>query len=263
MKIGMIGLGNMGSAIGKALYQKGYSLVLSDKNEKNLELWQHLEQVEIGKNNSEVIEKSDVVFFAVKPHILPTVLQELKDQLKQREDLWIISMAAGVTLEKIMEYSNHKKIIRIMPNTPAFVGEGMTAMTYPKDVNIPKNKILPLLESFGKVAELEENMIDAFTGACGCLPAYVFLFLEGAADGAVLEGLPREDAYEWIAQTILGSAKLYLETKKHPGVLKDSVTSPGGSTIEGVKALEKGNFRATVMNAIEKSVLKNKELGKH
>lgn len=262
MKVGMIGLGNMGTAIARGIYNRGYELILSNRSPEKLEPWMGEKNVTVTLDNSEVIREGDVVFLAVKPDVMPKVLKELREEIGKKEDLWLISMAAGLPLNSLISLSGHEKFIRIMPNTPALVGEGMTAACFPDGAEVPEDKILPLLESFGKVAVLDESKIDAFSGACGCLPAYVFLFLEAAADGAVLEGLPRKDAYKWIAQTILGSAKLYLETEAHPGELKDRVTSPGGSTIVGVKALEEGNFRNAVIEAVEKSVWKNKELGK-
>ena len=154
-----------------------------------------------------------------------------------------------------------KKVIRTMPNTPAQVMEGMTAVSFNQNIQEnEKTMIFKLLNSFGKSIEIEEKLMHAYTGISGSLPAYVYVFMEALADGGVLEGMPRDKAYEIIAQTVLGSAKMMLETKKHPGILKDEVTSPGGTTIAALKVLEDGKFRGTVMEAVKACTEKSKEM---
>ena len=148
-----------------------------------------------------------------------------------------------------------------MPNTPAQVMEGMTAVSFNQNIQEnEKSMIFKLLNSFGKSIEIEEKLMHVYTGISGSLPAYVYVFMEALADGGVLEGMPRDKAYEIIAQTVLGSAKMMLETKKHPGVLKDEVTSPGGTTIAALKVLEDGKFRGTVMQAVKTCTEKSKEM---
>ena len=174
----------------------------------------------------------------------------------------VLSIAAGISIGFIENIiGTDKKVIRTMPNTPAQVMEGMTAVSFNHNIQEnEKSMIFKLLNSFGKSIEIEEKLMHAYTGISGSLPAYVYVFMEALADGGVLEGMPRDKAYEIIAQTVLGSAKMMLETKKHPGVLKDEVTSPGGTTIAALKVLEDGKFRGTVMEAVKTCTEKSKEM---
>ena len=154
-----------------------------------------------------------------------------------------------------------KKVVRTMPNTPAQVLEGMTAVVFNKNISEEEKKdVFKILDSFGKSIEIEEKLIHTFTGIAGSLPAYVYMFMEALADGGVLEGMPRDKAYEIVAQTVKGSTEMLLKTGKHPGVLKDEVTSPAGTTIEAVNTLENGNFRGTVINAVRACVEKSKKM---
>jgi pyrroline-5-carboxylate reductase len=255
MKVGIIGIGSMGSIIAHALYEKNYDLILS-KRGKNLKEFEG-KNLEI-ETNIELAKKSDFIILAVKPHIYPLVIEEIKDYIK---DQVIISIAAGQSLGGLEEMIGDKKIVMTMPNTPAKVGLGMSAVCPNKNVGEKEvDQVLEIFRSFGKAALVEEGQFDGFGAAVGCLPAYVFMFIEAVADAAVLSGIKRDQAYEFVSQTVLGSAKMVLETKDHPGVLKDMVTSPGGTTIEGVKVLEEKAFRGALMDAINAAFEKSKNM---
>ena len=249
--IGFIGLGNMASAIIGGLLKK--KLVLSneilgtDKLPEAVERCKKEYGIETASTNTEVASKADVLFLAVKPQFFPEVIAEIKDAV--REDTVVVSIAAGKTMASIEELFGRKiKLVRCMPNTPALVLEG--EMEYVKE----------LLKAFGTVSEVQEKMIDIVVGISGSSPAYVFMFIESMADAAVLAGMPRKQAYEMSAQAVLGSAKLLLETGKHPGELKDMVCSPAGTTIEAVKVLEEMGFRATVIDAVDACIEKSRNM---
>jgi len=197
---------------------------------------------------------------SVKPHIIPIVLKNLSGNVKK--DTIILTIAAGISISVIENaLGEDKKVVRTMPNTPAQVLSGMTAVTFNKNIeNSEKEIIFKLLNSFGKSVEIEEKLMHAYTGISGSLPAYVYMFMEALADGGVLCGMPRNKAYEIVAQTVAGSAKMLLETGKHPGQLKDEVCSPAGTTIEAVRVLENGNFRGNVIEAVVACTEKSKEM---
>jgi len=264
MKIGFIGCGNMGGAMLKGIIESRLSSndiwIYEDSLERREELIKN-HKINIAIEIKDMVEECNVIFLAVKPHICPEVLEEIKDDLK---DKILISVAAGVTINSIEEVVGaDKKIIRIMPNTPAFVGEAMTSFTPNMNINEKENEdIKYLLEGFGKVEEVEERLIHAVIGASGSSPAYVFMFIEAMADAAVLKGMPRDKAYKFAAQGVLGSAKMVLETGIHPGQLKDMVCSPGGTTIEAVTELEKRGMKAAVIGAMIKCMEKSEEMSK-
>lgn len=255
MKIGIIGIGNMGSAIAKGLLGKN-KLFLSNRG-SNLEFFKDKE-VSIMENRK-VVENSDYVILAVKPNYYKDVIDEIKDLLENKV---FISIAAGFTLEKLENLLGFdKKIVMTMPNTPASVGEGMSILCPNSNVSESEfSNVLEIFSSFGKVIKIDENQFDAASIVNGCLPAFVDLFMEGLSDGAVLCGLKRDISYKLIAQTIIGSVKLMEESGDHPGLLKDKVTSPKGTTIEGVKALEENSFRAGLIKAVEASFNKAKNM---
>lgn len=255
MKIGIIGIGNMGSAIAKGLLGKN-KLFLSNRG-SNLEFFKDRE-VSIMENRK-VVENSDYVILAVKPNYYKDVIDEIKDLLENKV---FISIAAGFTLEKLENLLGFdKKIVMTMPNTPASVGEGMSILCPNSNVSESEfSNVLEIFSSFGKVIKIDENQFDAASIVNGCLPAFVDLFMEGLSDGAVLCGLKRDISYKLIAQTIIGSVKLMEESGDHPGLLKDKVTSPKGTTIEGVKALEENSFRAGLIKAVEASFNKAKNM---
>ena len=210
--------------------------------------------------NSEVAEKSNILFLAIKPYFFKEVIEEIKDIVS--DDTIIISIAAGVTIGQIEEwFGKSVKVVRTMPNTPALVGEGMSAVCPNKNITLDELEYVGrLYNSFGKYEILEEKDFHAFIALCGSSPAYVFMFIEAMADAGVKLGIPRAKAYKLAEQSILGAAKLALEIGKHPGVLKDEVCSPGGTTIEAVIDLEKNGFRNTVISAVEKCADKSKNM---
>lgn len=259
-KIGIIGVGNMGSAIGLTLAKANYDLIIYNRSREKLEKFKDFNNVEIAPDNKYLTENSDILILGVKPNMISGVLEDIRAYIK--DETIIISIATGVTLKTMEEIIGNKKIVRTMPNTGALIGESMTAITPNSQLNDHDIKeVEKIVSSFGKVAIIEEDLIDAFAGVAGCMPAYVYMFIEAAADGAVFKGIRRSDSYKYIAQTMLGAAKMILETEKHPGELKDMVTSPGGSTIVGVKALEDLGFRSAVINAVVDSIDKNREMG--
>jgi pyrroline-5-carboxylate reductase len=219
-------------------------------------------------SNIEAMEKGDFIFLAVKPQILGDVLAEIAPMAKKRNTEnappVLVSMAAGWSIEKIQNVIGAKlPVVRIMPNTPALAGVGMIAMAASPEV--PAEKITDLeqfLNGAGLIDMVDERFIDAVTGLSGSGPAFTFLFIEALADGGELAGLPRDKALMYAAQTVLGSAVLLQATGKLPGELKDMVTSPGGTTIAGIAALEDGAFRNTVIKAVEAAWKRSIELGK-
>lgn len=246
-KIAMVGVGNMGGAIAMALAKKGYSLILSNRSLEKLEKFKSFDQVEITRDNREACEKADYIFIGVKPQQMEALVEDLKDSLQKP----LVSMVMGKSLGDMKALLGHKKLVRIMPNTPAQVGESMTAAAFGQDLDSEERQdIQELLMAFGAYKEVPEDQFSAFCALCGCMPAFIDLFIEGASDGAVYCGLKRQDSYEFLAQTLKGVAKLLEESKKHPGVLKDEVTSPAGSTIKGVHELEKGSFRYLISQAV-------------
>ncbi|NVF12367.1 pyrroline-5-carboxylate reductase [Anaerococcus sp. AGMB00486] len=255
MKIGIIGIGNMGSAIAKGLLDDN-ELFLSNRG-SNLDFFKD-KDCTISDNES-VVENSDYIVLAVKPKYYPSVIAEIKDFLK---DKIFISIAAGFTIKKLQDLlGDNKKIVMTMPNTPASIGEGMSILLPNKNVSDDEiQNVLSIFSSLGKAIIIDEDQFDVAAVINGCLPAFVDLFMEGLSDGAVLCGLKRDISYELIAQTIVGAAKLIDKTKEHPGLLKDKVTSPAGTTIEGVKALELNNFRAALIKAVEASFNKSKSM---
>ena len=257
MKYGFIGCGNMGSAIAKAVYSKCTDLAVTDRSGKAKALGFPYTTAE------EIARQADRIFLGVKPHMMEGVLQDLKPILQERKPL-LITMAAGLTMAQIDEMADGGlPIIRIMPNTPTAIGCGVTQ--YCANACVTEAVLSDWLQDMapcGLVDALDEQLIDAASALSGSGPAYMFVFLEALADGALACGVPRAQAYEYAAMTMLGSAQLYLQTKEHPGALKDAVCSPGGSTIAGLKALEEGAFRAAVMNCVAATYERNRELGK-
>ncbi|MCR4618680.1 MAG: pyrroline-5-carboxylate reductase [Lachnospiraceae bacterium] len=267
MKIGFIGLGNMAKAIiGGILKDKiipAKDIIGSDKSEACRKAVAKDLKITVYDSNVKVVKESDILFFAVKPQFLPEVLEEIKSSVKKTTV--IVSIVAGKTigyLEDGLAVKGKKlKIVRCMPNTPALVGEGCTGVSPNANVTDKElSKVLDILSSFGKAHVVSEKLMDAVGAVSGSSPAFVFMFIEAMADGAVAGGMPRAQAYEFAAQAVLGSAKLVLETGKHPGELKDMVCSPGGTTIEGVKVLEECGMRGAIMDAMEAVIERTKQL---
>lgn len=266
MKIGFIGTGNMGSGMIKGIINAQFvpnrNINIFDLDQTKTQILAQEFGITVLNSETEIAEKSDIIILAVKPNIYPIILEKIKDSLNHQHI--ILTIAAGFPIEKTEKIiGNDKKIVRTMPNTPAQVLEGMTAVAFnPNITDNEKITIFNLLNSFGKSIEIEEHLMNAYTAISGSLPAYVFMFAEALADGGVLQGMPREKTYHIVSQAILGSAKMLLETQKHPAVLKDEVCSPNGTTIEAVRILEKGNFRATIIDAVKICTEKAKQMEK-
>jgi len=262
--LGFIGSGNMAQAMLKGILAKGIyekdNVIVSDLNEATLKKVQGELGVQTTTNNKEVVEKADVLVLAVKPFHFATVIPEIADVVKS--ETLIISIAAGQTIANIENlFGKNIKLVRTMPNTPALVLAGATGMCFNTNVSEKeKEEAVQLFESFSKVAVVSESMIDTVIGVSGSSPAYVFMFIEAMADAAVADGMPRAQAYEMAAQTVYGSAKMVLETGKHPGELKDMVCSPGGTTIEAVRVLEEKGFRSAVIEGQMACVKKAREM---
>ncbi|RKQ40847.1 pyrroline-5-carboxylate reductase [Enterobacter sp. R1(2018)] len=265
-KIGFVGCGNMGKAILGGLISSGQvqpgSIWVYTPSPDKVEALRQEFGVNPAQSAQEVAQVADIVFGAVKPNVMLKVLGEINSSLNK--ETVVISIAAGVTLDSLATALGHdRKIIRAMPNTPALVNAGMTSITPNALVN-PEDvaDALNIFRSFGQAEVVSEAMIHPVVGVSGSSPAYVFMFIEAMADAAVLGGMPRRQAYQFAAQAVMGSAKMVLETGKHPGELKDMVCSPGGTTIEAVKVLEEKGFRAAVMEAMVKCMAKSEQLGK-
>ena len=265
-KIGFIGCGNMGRAMLGALVKSNDinndNIIVSTKSEESAKRINQEFGVQTTVVNTEVAKKSNVLFLAVKPYFFKEVIEEIKDIVNN--DTIIISIAAGITIAQIEEGFGKKiKVVRTMPNTPALVGEGMSAVCPNKNINSDELEyVKKLYNLFGKCEILEEKDFHAFIALCGSSPAYVFMFIEAMADAAVMAGMPRKQAYNFAAQSVLGSAKMVLESGKHPGELKDMVCSPAGTTIDAVKVLENEGMRSAVINAVCACVEKSREMSK-
>ena len=265
-RFGFIGTGNMGGALAKAAARALASedLLVADKFLEKAEAL----AAELGCKAvaaEEVAASCGFIVLGVKPQMLGDLLTQLKPVLEARtEPFVLVSMAAGVAMADIRRMAGAEyPIIRIMPNTPVSVGQGM--VLYDHTDNVSAEAVAAFCETMhfaGRLDPLPEKLIDAGSAVSGCGPAFACLFLEALADGGVACGLPRDKAMEYAAQMLLGTAKLALESGQHPAQLKDAVCSPGGSTIAGVGALEQGGFRAAAMNAVEKAFIRTKELGK-
>ena len=265
-KIGFIGSGNMAKAmiggIVKSKLVDPSNVIASDLNELALENVKNEYGINITTNSKEVVKFSDIVIVAVKPNVYDIVLEGVKELIDNEKI--VVTIAAGKTIESIENViGNDKKVIRTMPNTPALVNEGMSALCKNNNITDEElNMVKEIFNSFGKAEIVSEYLIDAVIGASGSAPAYVFMFIEAMADAAVLAGMPRNQAYTFAAQAVMGSAKMVLETGKHPGELKDMVCSPGGTTIEAVKTLEAEGFRSAVIKAIGDCIEKSKEMSR-
>ncbi|MCR6516347.1 pyrroline-5-carboxylate reductase [Clostridium sp. LY3-2] len=263
-KIGFIGCGNMGSSMLGGLIDKEFlskeNFFVSAKSEESKKRLEEKFGVNVRSKNIDVVKESDVIVLAVKPYMYEKVIKEVKDFI--RKDQIIVSIAAGIDIKDLENWIGEDfKIVKTMPNTPALVGEAMSAVCPNKNIKEEELKyIMSMFEAFGECVVLEEKDFHAFIALCGSSPAYVFMFIEAMADGAVKLGIPRDKAYKMAAQSVLGSAKMVLETKEHPGVLKDMVCSPGGTTIEAVAELENNNFRSTVIKAMDSCANKSKNM---
>ena len=253
-QFGFIGMGNMGYAMLKgALDTFGADdLIFTCPSTQRRESVNAETNVAYAESNAECANNAQYVVLAVKPQVYNVVLKNINNVI--REDSVVISIAPGISIDNIKsQLGINARVVRAMPNTPALVGEGMTGVAYDKeDFSFEEREVIDsFFNSFGKVVYVSENQMNAIVCASGSSPAYVYTFIEALADSAVKYGIKREDAYKLVAQTVLGSAKMVLETGEHPGVLKDKVCSPGGTTIAAVAALEEHNFRSSLIKATD------------
>jgi pyrroline-5-carboxylate reductase len=264
--IGFIGCGNMAKAmiggIVKANIVSPSNIMASGLNEKNLSETAEKYGVGITTDNNEVAKNSDILVLSVKPNVYPIVIKGIKNQVK--DNAIIVTIAAGKSIESTEDAFGRKvKVVRVMPNTPALVGEGMSALCTNEAVTKEEIEfIINIFNSFGKSEIVSEKLMDVVTSVSGSSPAYVYMFIEAMADAAVLDGMPRSQAYKFAAQAVFGSAKMVLETGIHPGQLKDMVCSPGGTTIEAVATLEEKGLRNAVISAMRICTKKSKEMSK-
>lgn len=264
MKLGFIGTGNMGSAMMGGIISAGVvsssDIIAADVLQTALDKIKSKLSVNTTLDNREVVEFADIIFLAVKPQFLSEAINGIKDM--DFSNKVVVSIAAGQSLERLTElFGREIKLVRVMPNTPALVGEGMSGLSPNSLVSKEESdSIVKLFEAFGQAEIVPEKLQDVVCGISGSSPAYVYMFIEALADGAVAEGMTRAQAYKFAAQAVYGSAKMVLETGEHPGVLKDAVCSPGGTTIEAVAALESLGFRNSVIEAERVCIEKSRKL---
>ena len=263
-KIGFIGAGTMGKAIIGGLINSGFILkdeiIASEISQNAAEKVSSKIGIVTTLDNNELVEKSDIIVLCVKPHIVKTILESVKKSLSS--DKLLISIAAGVSTSFIEEILDKQvPVIRIMPNTPALVGEGMSVICKGKYTSEKQMEYAgELFSKVGRCLEIDEKYINAVTGISGSGPAFMYLIIEALADGGVKLGLPKQKAIELAAQTALGAAKMVIETGKHPSVLKDEVTTPGGTTIAGLIVMEDNKIRAALAHTVEAAAKRAEDL---
>ena len=261
-KIAFIGCGSMGGAIASSICKRfdSKNITVTAKHFENAKDFAQKNACNACEKNADAVKEAKYVFLAVKPAYIREVISEIKKSL--RPDAVLVSMAAGVSINKLMEfYDAH--YIRIMPNMPAQIGEAMTALCCLSEVPCDDVKVVTeLLESCGVVEKVDEKLMDCVTAVSGSGPAYAFMFIEALADAAVRFGMPRKQAYIYASQTLKGSASMVLENKGCPAVLKDAVCSPAGTTIEGVAALEANGFRNAIIKGATAAWEKSINMGK-
>lgn len=264
-KVGFIGCGNMGEAFLKGIINSGMvekeDIFVHEKVKKDYV--KETYGVNFLETEIEVVETCDIIFLAVKPNIYFDVIDEIKEAVNSTKI--IVAMAPGITMETILDQIDNanSKIVRTMPNLPLMIQEGCIAYAFNENIEEEEEIYFKrLFEKIGVAIEIKEELFDAVIGASGSSPAFIFMFIEALADGVVFEGLAREDAYKLIGQTLVGCGRMFLDSHKHPGELKDSVCSPGGTTIVGVKSLEVDGFRGTIMKAATETIRRSKEMTK-
>lgn len=264
--IGVIGAGNMAEALIRGLVRGGHvpasHVMASNPRKERLEQLQRDYQIQVNADNKIVARGAELCLLAVKPQIVDKVLREIGDQLKP--GTLVISVAAGISTETIEErVGDDVRVVRAMPNTPALIGAGATAIAGGKRASASDLATAKaVFDAVGITVTLDEHHLDAVTGLSGSGPAYIFLILEALSDAGVKVGLSRRNAQRLAAQTVMGSAKMLLETDEHVGHLKDMVTSPGGTAIAGLHTLEEGGLRTTLINAVETATKRARELGR-
>ncbi|HJO48896.1 MAG TPA: pyrroline-5-carboxylate reductase [Candidatus Scalindua sp.] len=264
-KIGFIGGGKMGEALINGILRAGLSssdkIMVSDVDKKRLQILEKEAGIKTTQDNKKITSDSDIIILAVKPNMMGNILDELNSEITSKH--LIISIAAGVPLS-FMESSLNEgcRVVRVMPNTPCLVGETAAGYALGKNATQADGKLVgQLLDAVGKSFLLEEKHLDAVTGLSGSGPAFIYVVIEALADGGVKMGLPRDVANTLAAQTAFGAAKMVLESDTDIGQLRDSVASPGGTTIEGLHALEKGGLTNVLIDAVEAATKKSKSLG--
>ncbi len=291
IKVGFIGTGNMGGALARAVAkadsaayannssaanaggtERRYRLMLTNRTPVKAEKLakeladEFCADAEAVCDNASIAAEADFIFLGVKPQMMEEMLKEIAPLLSARkeqgEGFTLVTMAAGLSIDRIKEMAGgNYQVIRIMPNTPASIGEGMVLYCADDAEEGAAEEFRLMLRAAGRLSRLPEKLIDAGSAVSGCGPAFVYMFIEALADGGVEAGLPRDKAYELAAQMTRGAAGMVLETGRHPGELKDAVCSPGGTTIEGVRVLEEGGLRGLVMDAVIAAYEKNAALG--
>lgn len=259
MKIGFIGLGNMGGAIAQAIATLDqHELLLSNHNPQKAKA---IQQTVGGSflSNAAIVEQADLIFLGIKPHLLGPVLTSLSEEIAKKTDTIWVSMAAGVSIDQLADYLPVNQIIRMMPNTPVAIGQGMTTFTTQNPDLAPLFEALMTLS--GQVTQVPESLIDAATAIAGCGPAFVYEIIDSMTQAGVQHGLSVETARTLAAQTLLGSSQMVLETGKHPAQLRDEVTSPGGSTIAGLAALTEAGLQNALIQGINRALARTQELG--
>lgn len=260
MKVGFIGIGNMGGAVARAVAKRDhFDLLLTNHNQEKAE---KLKQ-DIGGDilsNQDIIQEADVIFLGLKPHLIMPFLEENRSLVDQAKDTVWISMAAGLSTDRLSQVLDADQLIRMMPNTPVSIGSGMTTFSTmnPNLVALFED----LMAESGSVKILPEADIDAASALAGCGPAFVYQFIESLIDAGIQNGLSYEDSKTLASQTLIGASQMVQESGLHPGELRHQVTSPGGTTIAGVVALEQNNFRYAVIDAVNQAVAKNSDLDK-
>lgn len=264
-RVGFIGAGKMATALARGLVAAGFTsadqIVASDVYPAARQQFAQETKSRAVETNSEVVASSQIVVLAVKPQQMSGVLAELKGKVTAQH--LVISIAAGVPLKTLVAgLGENTRLVRVMPNTPCLVGASASGFAIGGAATKEDAALVEqLLSAVGVAVSVDEKLLDAVTGLSGSGPAYVYQIIEALSDGGVRVGLPRDVATKLAAQTLLGAAKMVLETGEHPGKLKDAVTSPGGTTIAGLHALERGGLRAALMNAVEAATNRSKELG--
>ena len=263
MKTGFIGCGNMGKAIIRGLIASGASpedIIVYDKDEEALAVFANETGIIASESNIMVVNEAGIIILAVTPGVLGDIISGIKDEIGTERIL--VSIAAGKTLSFIEKYAgSDKKIVRVMPNTPALVGAGVTGYCCNENVTDGEaEQVSSILSAFSDAYRVSEDLMDVVTAIGGSAPAYVYMFIEALADGAVLDGMSRDLAYKFAAKCVYGSAKMVMESGLHPGQLKDMVCSPGGTTIEGVLSLEQDAFRSAVAEAVHCAYVRSAEI---
>lgn len=262
--IGFIGCGNMGRAIIDGLIASKLvhrdQIIASAKTQATRDSIESELGIRVFADNISIVEKSDYLLLAVKPNMHDSVLDEISNYVK--EDQIIITIAAGISIKYLKDkLEKTNKFVKAMPNTPAKVGLGMTALSIGEGLSKEEiDDVLSIFNSFGKAELVDEKLMDAVTAVSGSSPAYVYMMIEAMADGAVMQGMKRDQAYIFASQAVMGAAKMVLETGIHPAVLKDNVCSPGGTTIEAVSKLEESGFRAAILEAMKACADKSRSM---